>query len=202
MTNAELVQYYVNLLIAQYRNKSKAKDTVKAFIEDVVSDQIFRQVGDGFDLETAIGDQLTTIGLYRNAPRTIFGLPLDKDFFSIPSYDVDPSAYFGFGDYDTDPVPSWYFAAYADLANVVYYLDDGLLRQLIQYLADINSSDYSLGKIDEILFKYFSDYVTLDDNLDMTITYTNDAGNPSALFDIVDRIGALPHPSGVQVIVT
>jgi len=202
MTTDELISYYSNLLIMQYRNKSKAVETVKAFVDETIASQIVQQVDDGFDLETAIGEQLTILGTYRNAPRLIFGLILTKQFFAMPGYDdVDPSTAKGFATYDDNPNPSWYFVLYSDVNNLIYSLSDSDLRNLIKYLAELNSSDHGLGEIDNILFKYFGTYVTLDDNLDMTITYTDDPTDPNNLFPIVNSIGALPHPSGVEVIV-
>lgn len=203
MTDAEFLDYYAKLLIMQYNNKPRAIATVKAYVAEAVASQIIQQVEDGFDLDTAIGAQLTTLGTYRNAPRVIYGLSLTKNFFAMPLYsDVDPSNDFGFALYDVDPIPSWYFALYADVNELIYNLSDSDLRTLIKYLAQINSCGFGLGEIDTILFTYFGTYVTLDDNLDMTITYTDDPADPSNLFAIVESIGALPHPSGVEVIVT
>lgn len=202
MTDDELITYYSDLLILQYNNKPRAIATVQAYIAEVVASQIIQQVSDGFDLDTAIGEQLTMLGTYRNAPRTIYGLTLDKNFFQMPLYNaVAPEDDYGFATYTGSPVPSWYFILYSDVNDLIFNLSDSDLRTLIKYLADLNSSGFGLGEIDEILFTYFGDFVTLDDNLDMTITYTELPDNPSNLFAIVDSIGALPHPSGVQVIV-
>lgn len=199
-TTDDLIEYYAELLIAQYNNKPKAIATVQALVSEIVADQIIQQVEDGFDIDTALGAQLTTLGIYVGAPRNIFGLSLTKTFFAMPSYsDPSPLSYKGFAFY-SDPVePFWYFAFYADADNLIYILSDSDLRTLIKYLADVNSSDHGLGAIDEILFKYFGNYVTLNDNLDMTITYLDDPSDPSNFYKIVKAIGALPSPAGVQV---
>lgn len=201
MTTDELIDYYAQLLIMQYNNKPKASATVKSFVAEVIANQIVQQVNDGFDLETAIGDQLTAVGTYRNAPRLIFGLNIIKSYFAMPSYD-DPSPELvkGFAEYST-PNPSWYFLLYADVNTLVFSLSDSDLRSLIKYLAEINSSGHGLGEIDTVLFNNFGSYVSLTDNENMTITYTDDPSDPSALFKIVNRLNALPQPAGVQVIV-
>lgn len=203
MTTEELIEYYSDLLIMQYNNKPRAIATVQAYVGETVASQIIQQVSDGFDLETAIGEQLTMLGTYRNAPRTIFGLSLTKNFFAMPVYDeIDPESFFGFALYDTDPDPAWYFILYSDANNPIYNLSDSDLRTLIMYLAQVNSAYYGLGEIDNILFTYFGTYLTLDDNGDMTITYTHDPADPNNLFAIVENLEALPRPAGVEAIIT
>lgn len=202
MTTEELIAYYSDLLIMQYNNKPKAIATVQSYVGELVADQIIQQVSDGFDLETAIGEQLTMLGTYRNAPRNIYGLTPDKDFFVYVLYsDVDPTLVKGYATYDGDPDPSWYFILYSDVNNPLYYLSDSELRTLIKYLAETNSEFQSVGSIDNILFKYFGVYLELTDNEDMTITYTHDPTDPNLLFDIVNNLGQLPHPAGVTVLV-
>jgi len=201
-TTEELITYYSDLLIMQYNNKPRAIATVQAYVSEVIADQIVQQVSDGFDLATAIGQQLTMLGTYRNAPRIIFGLSLTKNYFFMPRYtDVDPEDGFGFALYDTDPDPSWYFILYSDVDNPIYNLSDSDLRTLIMYLAQVNSANYGLGELDQILFTYFGVYLELTDNEDMTITYTHDSADPNNLFYIVENLGALPRPSGVTALI-
>lgn len=71
MTNQELIDYYCNLLIIQYRDKDKARGTVAALAEQVVSDQITTQVQDAFNLETAVGAQLDILGKYIGISRNV-----------------------------------------------------------------------------------------------------------------------------------
>lgn len=69
MNLAELKDYYANLLILQYRGKEKARGTVKATVEGVLMDLLPLALQDCFNLETAIGVQLDTIGKYIGATR-------------------------------------------------------------------------------------------------------------------------------------
>lgn len=64
MTDQEIVDYYKNLLIIQYKGKAKAEATIDALVNQVISDQITTQIRDAFDPNTAIGVQLDILGKY------------------------------------------------------------------------------------------------------------------------------------------
>lgn len=87
MTNAELKQYYADLLIVQYRGKPKADATVQMDAGFVIMEQLPQAVQDAFDLETAEGVQLDTIGTIVGVSRygyTFTGpIRLDDDDFRI-----------------------------------------------------------------------------------------------------------------------
>lgn len=76
------------------------------------------------------------------------------------------------------------------------------MRDLTRYLIAVHASDMTNASIDNIMFEFFTTYVTLTDNEDMTLTYTHDATNdPFQLFAIVLYLNALPKPAGVLVTV-
>lgn len=60
--------YYSNLLILQYHNKPKAKATIEASV-GLLPDGLIQEVMNGFDLDTAVGKQLDTIGIYVGVDR-------------------------------------------------------------------------------------------------------------------------------------
>lgn len=64
MTDQEIVDYYKNLLIIQYKGKSKAEATIDALVTQVISNQIILGVRDAFDPNTAVGVQLDILGKY------------------------------------------------------------------------------------------------------------------------------------------
>lgn len=70
MTDQELVEYYQNLLIIQYRNKPLARASVGALIDPAIANQIYMAVQNAYNLETAIGVQLDVIGKYVGASRS------------------------------------------------------------------------------------------------------------------------------------
>lgn len=200
LTFNSLTEYYINLLIMQYFNKVRARQTVGTLVQELVASEIIAQVRDGFNLETAVGNQLDFLALYRGATRTVFGLDLTRDYFHMPFYDdPDPEDGFGFALYG-DTV-TWYFLLYADSNQPIYAMNDDELRRLIMFRARTQSRFLSLKEIDEILFEFFEDKVHLADNEDMTITYTHDVGDPDTLFTVVNGTNSLPRPAGVGAIV-
>lgn len=72
MTTQEIIDYYANLLIIQYENKPRAAATIKTIIKNIVMDQLPSQIMNGFDVDTAVGVQLDTIGKYVGAKRSVY----------------------------------------------------------------------------------------------------------------------------------
>lgn len=199
MNPTELITYYINLLIVQYATKEKARGTIGAFVTQAVADMIANQVRAGFDLNTAIGAQLDAIGTYRGATRQIFGLDITKDYFSLMPYNGSPASFKGFSmaaDYFTD---NWYWLTVADFSAAQYTLNDGELRTLIRYLAAVQKAFHSVSEIDDILNEFFGEFLTVTDNLDMSLTYTHDTADPNLLFNFVEFLGVFPRPAGVSV---
>lgn len=82
METSELIAYYAKLLILEFRGKPKAYNTIRASVQPIVMDQLPVQVQDAFDLETAIGMQLDTLGIYVGLTRygnAINGDPITLD---------------------------------------------------------------------------------------------------------------------------
>jgi len=202
MTAEQLVAYYQNLLIIQYKNKPKAIATVGLLSRQVIADLIYSQVQDGFDLPTATGKQLEIIGSYVGVYRTLAGFaPSAISYLQLPDYADGPTGFGGFADYSdvTDPVNFW--KLYSSIPTA-YVMSDGQMSQLIAYVIAVHISDHSNASIDVILQRFFGIYATLTDNGDMTMTYTHDATNdPNLLFAIVNFLELLPQPAGVTVVV-
>lgn len=200
MTDSELVAYYQNLLVVQYKVLPNAQGTIGALATEVVANQIYNQVMQGFDLTTAIGAQLDVLAQYVGAPREIHGYNPLIPYFSFPPYAGPTPPDIGFASYSdvTDPPDLW--LSYST-ATTTYVLTDGQLRQLIAYLIAVHASDHTLQSIDLILQTFFGVYCTMTDNEDMTMTYTHLLTDPNYLFSIIDQLNLLPHPGGVEVIV-
>lgn len=73
MTLEELKKYYVDLLIIQYRSKTKARGHIEAMVSPFLCDLLPLAVRDGFDLNVCTGVQLDVIGKYVGADRIITG---------------------------------------------------------------------------------------------------------------------------------
>lgn len=87
-TTQQLIDYYANLLILQYRGKPKAYATIQAFVKMFIMDQIPTQVQDAFNLDSAVGVQLDVLGKYAGVSRKGFNFtgPVtlgDDDFRSL-----------------------------------------------------------------------------------------------------------------------
>lgn len=200
MTDAELITFYINLLVIQYKTLPNATGTIQALATEVVASQIFNQVLNGFSLQTAIGAQLNILGQYVGAPREIFTYDPTIPYFALPAYSGSTPANVGFAFYAdvTDPPDNW--LSYTT-AETTFVLTDGQLRQLITYLIAVHASDHTLYSIDLILQAFFGTYCTFVDNEDMTMTYTHLLSDPNFLFSIINQLNLLPHPAGVEVIV-
>lgn len=200
VTPGQLVNYYQSLLIIQYQRSVKAWQTIGALSTEVVADNIYQQVQAAFDVQTAIGNQLDILGAYVGAHRLLANFTSSNQFMAFPLYsNAGAGSVVGFAEYtDVDP-PMGYWLLYTT-TGTSYLLTDGQMQSLIQYLIAVHASDHTNASIDLILEQFFGQYVTLTDGEDMTLTYTHDATNdPFQLFAIVDFIGALPHPAGVEV---
>ena len=84
----ELVHYYSNLLILQYKNLPRAKVMVELFVQEAIMELLAVQIEKGFDLDTAVGAQLDIIGKYVGISRTNQGFSSlitlnDADFLSL-----------------------------------------------------------------------------------------------------------------------
>lgn len=198
MTDSELINYYVNLLVIQYKTLPNAQGTIQALATEVIANQIYNQVLNGFQLSTAIGNQLDILAQYVGAPREIHGYSPSIPYFALYSYLTIPPSNVGFASYSdtSDPVDNW--LSYAT-SLTTYVLSDGQLRLLIAYLIAIHKSDTTISDIDLILQTFFGTYATLTDNENMSITYTHQLADPNFLFSIIDQLNALPHPAGVTV---
>lgn len=198
MLTSDLINYYAQLLAIQYRTQPRAVATIQALAAEVIADQIYNQVLQGYNLSTAIGAQLNVLAQYVGAPREIFGYDPTIPYFALYSYITTPPVNVGFASYVdvTAPVDNW--LSYTT-AQTTFVLTDGQLRSLIAYLIAVHGSDHTIHSIDLILQTFFGPYATLTDNENMSITYTHSSSDPSFLFSIVNEINALPHPAGVAI---
>lgn len=84
-STASLIAYYSDLLILQYRGKTKAPATIAALVKGVIMDQLPVQVQDAFGIDTAVGVQLDVLGKYAGVSRSTYdfsgAVTLDDDDF-------------------------------------------------------------------------------------------------------------------------
>lgn len=200
MTVQELLDYYVNLLIIQYNNKPNARATIEAYVKQAVADLVTVDVRDGFDLDTAIGNQLDVLGKYVDVRRNINGLDLGREYFALVPYgDPSPGDYVGFGIYGTPPTD--FFRLYS-AENTSYAMTDDEMRDFIKFKIRVHKSDNTLYDIDDIIDEFFGADCLITDGLDMTLTYAFTPALEYNLPAIVAFENALPAPAGVQIVIT
>lgn len=197
MTLAELQEYYAGLLIVQYRTKPKAIAQVKLLSNCALCDLLLQSEQECFDLDTAIGAQLDILGRIVGVPRNIYGLDLEHDYHNFTTYNTNADC-FGFCLYDANHEENFpLFLRYN--SDAVYQLTDEELRLLIRLKIIINNGYSSFKMIKEAIYESFEGDIAVEDNKDMTITYTinEDLSNAAAA---AIYLGLLPKPAGVKAI--
>lgn len=198
-TQTELKNYYANLLITQYRNKSKAVATVKCLVNQATCEGLALQLSTAFSLETAIGEQLTILGKIVGVPRNIYGLDLTHTFFSLTSYYGTPPSV-GFGRYTDSPYSSDIFLRYKNFG--IYTLTDFEMRALIKLKIIFNNTYSSFKNIKDALYLYFAGAIDIGNpeiNFDTTgvyFTFTRYGGTPAS--NGFGRYTSSPYPNGTQ----
>lgn len=174
--NEELIKYYVNLLILQYRDKEKAQATIAAFIDTIMIYDLMKEVEAGYDPESAIGVQLDIVAKYVGADRVVTGIAFGRTFFGFVDY-AEPTPYVdveGMIEYDQVDTPDAQWLTYETDQQSIYSLTDQELRDIINLKIGQNSSNHSPGSIDLIIDEFFGGNAIFTDNLNMTISYIFD----------------------------
>lgn len=152
----ELIKYFVNLLIIQYKNKPRAKGTIEALAKQTFSDttdKIFPiEVQNAYNLDTAVGEQLDVLGKYIGYDRNL-PFPLN-DNFVYAEYDGSINPTEGYSDYYeekiTKPYLEYRYSSYDSLA-----ISDDTYRRILKMQSELKNKPLSLANIDEVLKKYF-----------------------------------------------
>ena len=209
MTNDELVQTYVNLLIIEYadpNNQPNALATIGMLANEAIANQVVSQVGAGFALSTIYGQaiaqgvQLNILGQFVGAPRFLNGYNPSITYFGQQDTTAGfSSSIGGYGDVTTATPPTDYWNSTNNTSGS-YILSDAQMLQLILFLAEINNTYLSVQAVDNILFSFFGSYVTVTESGTMQITYADSPSDPGTLYGILKFLNALPHPAGVQVV--
>lgn len=167
----ELIRYFTNLLILQYRNKPKAKATIETLVTNLFSNDtggIFPlDVENAYDLDTASQKQLDVLGKY-------IGYSSDVDIivdnnFKYAEYDDSVNPDTGYSEYDgsRDSLP---YAEYRYTTYLKKILEYGDYTKILGFLSEIKNKVLSLGEIDSLLKKYFGDNIYVVEG-DKTIEY-------------------------------
>lgn len=194
----EVIEYYKNLLIIQYNGKIKAAGTVGLFVKTLLQNDIYSQVENGYNLDTAIGKQLDVLGGYIGVDRFYSRIVSVGSFFGFTSYSTlltDTTV--GFTDYANYDTDAGGFLSYDDLVPT-QTLNDFDYRFILRLRIIQNHSNHSQGSIDDGLFLFFGDALQLSTANNMTMFYFADSAILNRAI-IALKKGVLPRPMGVQL---
>ena len=196
----DIIDYYVNLIIIQYNNKPKARETVDTLVSSALANGITLDVANGFNIDTAVGVQLDILGKY---------IGIDRFFLS----DLLTDDYFGFEDATniggvSDNIVGFDDAAspdkvglFLDAENIIadtLSLNDATYRTLLKLKIIQNHSNHSFESIADGIYDFFDDDIIVKDNYDMTMTYL--IGNASInLVKAALEKEVFPRPIGVRL---
>lgn len=197
MTLTELQDYYADLLVVQYRRKNKARATVKLVANLALCDGLMLVEPTCFDLDTALGNQLTILGRIVGVPRSVLGLDLAHTFWAFRRY-ADSSGGVDFLRYADTPDPQNLFIRYQ--TNATYQMNDFEMRALIKMKIIFNNTFESYKNIIEAFWEVFGTDIEVIDNKDMTVTYNVSATYTNVIL-VAEFLNIMPRPMGVEAIV-
>lgn len=206
-----LIDNYTNLLIKQYYDKPKAKATIAAIIQTGLANGIFFQIGDAFNIDTAVGAQLDIIGKwvgvdrlftssnFDNLPAPLFSFLDTQSFVNVLNDPQDyPPNIVGFGDQANFNEQIGKMVTPSDYISSSQKLNDTDYRVLLKFKILCNTINTSFYQIYEGLYKYFEKdvIVTLPNNMAMDVWVNT---GKAQIAKIAFEKNAFPRPMGVYL---
>jgi len=185
----QVTQYYADLLIAQYASKTKAVDTIKLTADKLIDNEIIGAIQDGFNIDTAVGNQLDILGKIVGTSRYITNTIIDTTKFYIPltaSATGIPT--------DNGKITLINRA----VGGTAIKLSDDEFRFLLKLKIIRNYSDNSFKSMDDSIQQFFESALIASYGI-MNIVYFAE----SSIFDIVIKGASkdlLPRPMGVNIV--
>lgn len=187
---SDVENYYADLLIIQYRNKPKARATIKLGVNLYLADELLFDLNNILDIDTAVGPQLDLIGKILGVNRQINGLTIDKDFFTFEKADA-----YGFS--DINELSQGYWKNYNNSIGSSYALSDNEYRILLKFKALYNVRYGSMGGMDLLYWRAFGNDITYINNKDLSITYQINS-NISVAVRAAVFLGYIEPPLGIS----
>jgi hypothetical protein len=193
----DILEYYKQRLITQYRNKSKARDTIGVFTDCSVCEGLPLQLRDTFILDSAYGKQLDIIGRIVGVERNVIGFSPLYDFFSFTTYASVDSIGFGRYAWPYDPGTNYIFMRYRN--QISYTMTDFDIRAAIKLAIIYNNNYETYYKIKQALYYFFGDDIDVGPGAsNMTIAYTV-ANLYKNSFLVMEYFKLLPVPMGCSM---
>lgn len=187
--------YYADLIIIQYRNKPKARATIKLGVDLYLADGLAFDLQNVLDIDKAYGVQLDLIGKILGCNRNIFGFNLNKKFFSFEK--EPPEVSYGFSDKNT--LSEGYWKNYRNSIAYAYALSDSDYRLLLKFKALYNIRRGSWGDIDRMYYRAFGNDVELINNKDATVSYVV-SPDASLAYQVAEFLGYIQPPIGIGIV--
>lgn len=186
----DIKEYYADLLILQYRNKPKARETVKTGVDIYLGDGVILQLASILDIDTAIGAQLDIIGKILGCPRNVAGINNQTKYFS---FHVDNTS-IGFS---TVGNPRSGVAKNRNNSVLASYaLRDEEYRTLLKFKAFINVWRGDMASMDKALYSVFGDNINLVSG-NLEVTY--EIQEMTVPIEAAQALGYFKAPVGVAV---
>lgn len=173
----ELIKYFCNLLIIQYKNKPKAKATIEALVRSLfeTSDgKVFLlEYQNAYDIDTAHLEQLRYLSNYigYNDNLNI----IDTNYFKLSDTEgLDETP--GLSDTDDQaigyPLLTYSGYTYTEL-SLSGLTDVDFFRKTLLFLIDMKTDVLSLGNLDKNLYKYYGlDIYVKEGDKEITYVYS------------------------------
>lgn len=187
----DFIDEYLGLLIIQYSDKPKAvaEITLKASEYSKIFD-FYKSFFNAFDLDLAVGDQLTIIGKIVGIPR-IVPFSLAKKYFGFSN---NPNS-LSFGE-------GTFFDKFTDVAFADTELSDVQMRLLIRAkIAKNTTSPYMVSddrvSLQDVIRVAFENRAFVVDGYDMTLSLYIDINYQIDNITLIKSLNLLPSPQGV-----
>jgi hypothetical protein len=181
----KFIDYYVNLLIIQYHNKPKAQATIRAFLRPLAEVfQLYKDLENAFNIETAEGVQLDIVAKYFGVKRTYNNIVFDRLYHNYQYID----GYVDGLSFQTVKNPGDGGTWTLETKNKSYYdLSDKELRLLIKLrIIGLNNELLTYAFFYNQLFSLFGTEIYAE-------TDQNDVMSMIFYFDQTTNIGKLLH---------
>ncbi len=202
-----LIAYYRNLLILQYKKLPRATKHLEAFLRQVVIFDFLETVSNGFDLETAEGNQLTKLGFFLGVDREVRQIHLEKYFGSRSYTTLNKTSeetlnslnnLVGSRSYERPETPGKLWN-YQSLVEYTYsYLSDSQLRKFIKMKIAINRGNCSLKSIDDFFQTFFGGQVSIIEHPETPMVLTYGVERPPSLVLPPNTEEADPDPDATM----
>ncbi len=203
----DIIDYYVNLLIIQYKGQPNAEATIALMAQTMLASGIIIDVMNGFNIDadlgpTAVGAQLDIIGKY---------VGVDRYYTSIDLINYTALVPYAQGASPPTSPPAWGLSTYATFGNNDYNgtllydsittetnaLTDADFLTLILFQIIINNCNFSYGALEAAVHKYLGPAVRFENgNAVMEMVYFLTAPMTPLLTAIIFK-SLLPHAMSV-----